>query len=185
MKNILMIVGSLRKNSFNRQLAGEIQSLIGPRARVEFLEYSSLPYMNQDLEFPPPAEVERVRAAVLAADGIWICSPEHNHNIPGALKNLLDWLSRPIGHRKGTSALRDKPMTFSCCAGKSAAIYVRSALKDLAQTVSASLVYDDGVGVSLDGAAFASDVLSLSDGLRLSLADQAEAFLAALPDKGI
>ena len=57
MKNVLMIVGSLRKNSFNRQLAKEIETILADRADVTYLEYSDLPYMNQDIESPVPDSV--------------------------------------------------------------------------------------------------------------------------------
>ena len=63
-KKVLLIVGSLRKNSFNRQLAQEIEKLINDRAEVSYLSFSDLPYMNQDIKFPAPKEVERVRREV-------------------------------------------------------------------------------------------------------------------------
>ena len=88
MPKVLMIIGSLRKGSFNRRMAGEIQKLIGDRADVTILEYADIPYMNQDIEFPAPAEVARVRKEVQDADALWICTPEYNGNIPGVLKNL-------------------------------------------------------------------------------------------------
>ena len=181
MKKILMIVGSLRKNSFNLRLAAEIESIVGERASFSYLNISALPYMNQDLEFPPPESVSRARSAVLEADGIWICSPEYNHSIPGVLKNALDWLSRPMNaDRKGGSAIRGKPVTFSCAAGRSGAGYVRPALRDFAEATSMRLVCGEGTGVSLDAEAYRSDILSLSGEIRAQLAAQAEEFLAAL-----
>ena len=70
MKKILMIVGSLRKQSFNRQLAQKIEAILGDRASVTYLEYWDIPYLDQDMEFPAPESVARVRAAVQEADGI-------------------------------------------------------------------------------------------------------------------
>ena len=64
MAKVLFIVGSLRKGSFNRQMAKEVEKIIGDRAKVSYLEYSDLPYMNQDIEFPAPEKVQRVRDAV-------------------------------------------------------------------------------------------------------------------------
>ena len=96
MKKVLMIVGSLRKNSFNYQLAKQVEQMLEGRAEVSFLFYADLPFMNQDIEFPTPESVARVRSAVQETDGIWIFSPEYNFQIPGVLKNLLDWLSRPL-----------------------------------------------------------------------------------------
>lgn len=93
---IVAIVGSLRKDSFNRQLALAAKAVVGSRADFEILDYSDVPLLNQDIEYPAPAPVKRVREAVKAADGVWIFTPEYNHFFPGVLKNLLDWLSRPI-----------------------------------------------------------------------------------------
>ncbi|MGI6151876.1 MAG: NADPH-dependent FMN reductase [Christensenellales bacterium] len=94
---IVAIVGSLKKWSYNRQLAMAAKNLIGNRADFELLEYSDVPFMNEDIEFPTPEPVKRVREAVKAADGVWFFTPEHNHYFPAALKNLIDWLSRPTG----------------------------------------------------------------------------------------
>ena len=54
MKKILFIVGSLREGSFNRQLAREAEQMIGARAEVTYLDYSDVPLINQDIEFPEP-----------------------------------------------------------------------------------------------------------------------------------
>ena len=87
MKKVLMIVGSLRKESFNLQLAKLAEEMLKDKTRVSILYYADLPFMNQDMEFPTPESVARVRQEVLAADGIWIFSPEYNYQIPGVLKN--------------------------------------------------------------------------------------------------
>ena len=96
MKKILFIVGSLREGSFNRQLAHEAEQMIGARAEVTYLDYKDVPLINQDIEFPEPAAVGRLRAAVKEADGIWVFTPEYNFSYPGHVKNLFDWLSRPL-----------------------------------------------------------------------------------------
>ena len=93
---ILAIVGSLRRDSFNRQLALAARELVGERAHFTLLPYADVPLFNQDEEYPAPAPVARVREAVLAADGLWFFTPEYNHTYPGVLKNLIDWLSRPV-----------------------------------------------------------------------------------------
>ncbi len=90
-------MGSLHKNGFNNQLAEEAKARIGDRAEVKFLNYADVPFFNQDEEFPNlPAAVAAARKAVVEADGVWIFSPEYNYSYPGVLKNLLDWLSRPL-----------------------------------------------------------------------------------------
>lgn len=69
-KNVLIAVGTLRKNGFNEQLAQRIEALLEGRANVSRLDYSALPLMNQDLEDPERAEVAAVREAVRQADGV-------------------------------------------------------------------------------------------------------------------
>lgn len=96
MKKVLLIVGSMREKSFNMQLARQAAELLRGKAEVSFLEYAEIPSMNQDIEFPVPEEIAWVRDEVRAADGVWIITPEYNYSYPGVLKNLLDWLSRPI-----------------------------------------------------------------------------------------
>lgn len=112
MKKILAIVGSLRKGSFNKQLALEAQKAVAGKAELEILDFQDVPLFNQDLEFPAPESVQRVRRLVKEADALWIFSPEYNHFFPGVLKNLLDWLSRPIS-AKEPQVLAGKPLALS------------------------------------------------------------------------
>lgn len=109
---IVAIVGSLRKESYNRQLALTAKEVLGDRAAFEILEYADIPFMNQDIEYPAPEAVRRVRAAVREADGLWIFTPEYNHSYPGVLKNLIDWLSRPIS-KEERQVLAKKPIAVS------------------------------------------------------------------------
>ncbi len=109
---ILAVVGSLRKNSYNRQLALLVKEAIGEKAEFEILDYEDIPFMNQDIEFPAPASIQRVREEVKAADAIWFFTPEYNHYFSGVLKNLLDWLSRPISKSEG-QVLAGKPTAIS------------------------------------------------------------------------
>lgn len=98
---IVAIVGSLRKDSLNRQLALKAGELISDRADFEILDYADVPMMNEDIEFPAPAAVARVREKIKSADGVWFFTPEYNHFFPGVLKNLIDWLSRPVSEDEG------------------------------------------------------------------------------------
>lgn len=109
---IIAVVGSLRKDSFNRQLALAARGALGDEAELELLDYADVPLLNQDLEYPAPEAVKRVRETVKAADGIWFFTPEYNHFFPGVLKNLLDWLSRPISQSE-PQVLAGKPAAIS------------------------------------------------------------------------
>ena len=110
--HILMIVGSLRKDSYNLQLALEAKKYIGDRAKVEILNYNDVPLFNQDIEFPAPEAVQFVREKVKKADAVWFFTPEYNHSYPGVLKNLIDWLSRPFNHEED-QVLSGKIATYS------------------------------------------------------------------------
>lgn len=109
---ILAIVGSLRKDSYNKQLAMTVQNVIGERADFEILDYNDVPFMNEDIEFPPPESVKRVREKVRQADAVWFFTPEYNHFFTGVMKNLIDWLSRPISENE-PQVLAGKPAVIS------------------------------------------------------------------------
>lgn len=109
---ILAIVGSLRQGSLNRQLAVAAGELLGERVDFEILEYADVPLLNQDMEYPAPEAVQRVRDKVKAADGIWFFTPEYNHYFSGVLKNLIDWLSRPVSKTEG-QVFSKKPAAIS------------------------------------------------------------------------
>lgn len=83
---IAAVVGSLRKASLNRQLAEAAAKLCSDDIVFEILDYQDIPFMNEDIEFPAPAAVKRLRAQLEEADGIWFFSPEYNHSYSGALK---------------------------------------------------------------------------------------------------
>ena len=95
---IAVVIGSLRKDSFNRKLALALAHLAPSDFTFEHLEIGDLPLYNEDLETSsPPAQWTRFRQQVYSADGILFVTPEHNRSIPGALKNALDVGSRPWG----------------------------------------------------------------------------------------
>lgn len=109
---IVAIVGSFSKDSFNRQLALKTQALIGERAEFMLLDFADVPLFDQDIETPAPEAVRRVREAVKAADGVWFFTPEYNHSFTGVLKNLIDWLSRPVSDTQ-RQVLSKKPAAVS------------------------------------------------------------------------
>lgn len=181
MKKVLMITGSLREKSFNRQLAVKASQLLAGKAEVSFLEYDSIPFMNQDIEFPTPQEIERVRSEVSNSDGIWFFTPEYNSSYPGLLKNLLDWLSRPVrpGGTRSETAVYGKKAAISGAAGKSAASCSRAKLTELLKFMSLELL-EQQVGISVSPESFQTNVLTLSKENEEALRKQAEAFLEFL-----
>ena len=183
-KKILFIIGSLRKKSFNRQLAAKCAEIFAETGDVEIktLDYSDVPFMNQDVEAVLPAAVSRVRAEVQAADALWIFTPEYNFAVPGVLKNLLDWLSRPLvpGDFSSGTAVAGKKVTFCGVGGKNATKNVRADLKKLLDFIRMEVVCGEGNGFSADVAAFQSDVLTLSDEDTAILRKQAEELLKTI-----
>ncbi len=94
---VAVLVGSLRKASFNRKLALALAKLAPPELSLEIVEIGQLPFYNDDDAAEPPAAWVEFRKAIKAADAVMFVSPEYNRSIPGALKNALDVGSRPYG----------------------------------------------------------------------------------------
>lgn len=94
---ILGIVGSLRKDSFNRRALKAAQELMPLGVSLALIELQEIPLYNQDTEMSPPAAVLEFKRRILAADGILFATPEYNYSVPGVLKNAIDWASRPYG----------------------------------------------------------------------------------------
>jgi chromate reductase len=97
MTKVAVIVGSLRRGSFNRQLAEALGKLARPRLDLQIVEVGDLPLYNQDDEAALPAPVIRFKAQVEAADAVLFVTPEYNRTFSAALKNALEWGSRPWG----------------------------------------------------------------------------------------
>jgi chromate reductase len=100
MLRILALSGSLRRESFNTRLLKCLPSLAPEGMKLELFHagLGEIPLFNEDLDTDPPlAPVARLRAAIRAADGLVISTPEYNQSLPGVLKNAIDWASRPHG----------------------------------------------------------------------------------------
>jgi NAD(P)H-dependent FMN reductase len=104
---ILVLVGSLRAASVNRQLAElAVESAPDGVTLRLFERLGELPFYNEDIDNEDVAEsVTALREVAAEADGALVVTPEYNGSIPGVLKNAIDWLSRPFGN----GALKDKP----------------------------------------------------------------------------
>lgn len=94
---IAVIVGSLRKDSFNRKLANALVELAPAEFSFKQLEIGDLPLYNQDDDDHPAEAVKRLKAEIVAAHAVLFVTPEYNRSIPGVLKNALDHASRPYG----------------------------------------------------------------------------------------
>lgn len=135
MKNIALIIGSLRKDSINRHYANAIVAeleKITSDMSVNEVRIADLPLYNQDFDEQTIDSYERVRQQLSQADGILIVTPEHNRTLPSALKNVIDIGSRPMGKSvwtgKTAAVVTASPGTYG---GINAAIDVRKVMQSL------------------------------------------------------
>jgi chromate reductase len=109
MPRVAVVNGSLRRDSINRRLALALINLATPRLALQLVQIDDLPIFNQDLEGSLPAAAARVKSEVKAADAVLLITPEHNRSISAAMKNVIDWCTRPFG----TTVLNGKPAAIA------------------------------------------------------------------------
>lgn len=95
---IAVVVGSLRRDSLNRQLANALARMAPPEFSFKQVQIDDLPLYNQDHDADQPAPVKRLKGEIAAAQGVLFVTAEYNRSIPGVLKNAIDNASRPYGH---------------------------------------------------------------------------------------
>lgn len=103
--NIGYLIGSLSSTSINRTLSKALVNLAPNTLNFNEIPIGNLPLYSQDYDENYPAEGTALKEAIEASDGLLIISPEYNRSIPGALKNAIDWASRPWG----TNSFARKP----------------------------------------------------------------------------
>jgi chromate reductase, NAD(P)H dehydrogenase (quinone) len=97
MAKIVGIAGSLRKASYNALLLRAASEVAPQGTEIELASIAEIPLFDQDeLDRKVPEPVARLKERVAAADGLLLVTPEYNHSLPGVLKNVIDWLSRPV-----------------------------------------------------------------------------------------
>lgn len=94
---VAVIVGSLRKGSVNRQFAEALAKIARPKLDLQIVEIGDLPLYNQDLEAELPASVSRFKQQIESADAVLFVTPEFNRTFSAAIKNAIEWGSRPWG----------------------------------------------------------------------------------------
>ncbi|AMY12095.1 FMN-dependent NADPH-azoreductase [Luteitalea pratensis] len=107
------LVGSLAKASLNRRLAGALVKLAPPELAMTEIPFSDLPFYSYDLDADFPAVARAFKQAINESDAVLFVTPEYNRSIPGALKNAIDWASRPYGSnaftRKASAIIGTSP----------------------------------------------------------------------------
>jgi chromate reductase len=142
---VLAISGSLRSGSHNRELLRLAAAAAPAGVEVELYDGLKLvpPYDADDDVDPRPAAVTELKDAIADADAVLFATPEYNSSIPGALKNALDWVSRPLLG----SPLRNKPVAvLSSSTGMFGAVWAQAELKKVLGAIGAR-VLDEAVTV--------------------------------------
>jgi chromate reductase len=136
---ILGISGSLRRDSHNTLLVRAAAELAADGVEVELWDgLKGVPPYDQDDEHgPAPAAVASFRQAVADAHAVLFATPEYNHSIPGALKNALDWVSRPLAE----SPFRDKPVAVvGSSTGLFGAVWAQAELRKVLAAMGAHVI---------------------------------------------
>ena len=97
--NVGYFVGSLAKNSINRKLSRALTRLAPPELQLTEIPFAELPHYSYDYDAAYPPVAESFKAAVSSVDAVLFVTPEYNRSIPGALKNAIDWASRPYARK--------------------------------------------------------------------------------------
>ncbi|MFK8331930.1 NADPH-dependent FMN reductase [Pseudomonas sp. BJa5] len=95
--SVAVIVGSLRKESFNRKVAHVLAELAPSSLKLKIIEIGDLPLYNEDIDVDPPAAYKAFREQLRNSDAVLFVTPEYNRSVPGVLKNAIDVGSRPYG----------------------------------------------------------------------------------------
>lgn len=156
-RDVAVLVGSLRKESYNRKIAHVLAKLAPATLKLSIVEIGQLPFYNQDSEeggSQPPASWVDFRKRIKAADAVLFVTPEYNRSVPAVLKNALDVGSRPYGQ----SAWSGKPgavvsVSPGAVGGFGANHHLRQSLVFLdVPTLQQPEAYIGGVGKLLDDA---------------------------------
>jgi chromate reductase, NAD(P)H dehydrogenase (quinone) len=160
-RTVAVIVGSLRKASFNRRMAHALAALAPANLRLGIVEIGALPLYDEDLEAETPAAWTSFRDAVRPADAVLFVTPEYNRSVPGALKNAIDVGSRPYGQsvwsRKPAAIVSVSPGGIG---GFGANHHLRQSLVFLDMPIlqqpeayigGAATLFDDAGGIASDG----------------------------------
>ncbi len=150
--NIVVIVGSLRKESYTLKIADALTRLAPDTLKLDVVTLHGISFFNQDMEATPPADWLAFREKIQKSDGVLFVTPEYNRSIPGVLKNAIDVASRP----PGKSSFLSKPIGLVGNApgqlgGVSAVKHLQNILPGISGPILAQPeVYLNGVGDAFD-----------------------------------
>jgi len=173
---ILAISGSLRRDSHSTGLLRAAEGLLGPSDELEvWTGLRAVPPYDQDDDVEPaPDAVAALREAVASADAVLIATPEYNSSVPGALKNDLDWASRPLA----TNSFRNKPVAvIGLSVGMFGGVWAQAELRRVLAAMGARVVEVE-VAVGRVHERFDRDGALTDDAVRLELEDALETLVA-------
>jgi len=175
---VLGISGSLRRDSYNRQLLRAAAQLLPPEAELVLFEgLKAIPPFDEDDEGAPTEAVTIWLQAIADADALLFATPEYNSSIPGHLKNAIDWASRPIA----TAALRNKPSAvIGASTGMFGAVWAQAELRKILGAAGARVIDRErpvtsaDEAFSADGTLVEQDLALELDGVLVELLDEAQ-----------
>lgn len=178
MTTVAVINGSLRKDSLNRKLVEAIAKLAQGRLDFQFIEIGDLPLYNDDLyEKEPPQTVQRFKREIEAADAVLFVTPEYNRSFTPAIKNAIDWGTRPFGQNSWEA----KPSAIlGASPGSLGASAAQNALKGLVTVIDTVLMGQPEVYFSYKPELFAPDGSVVDEKTKLFLekwVDRFEGFI--------
>jgi chromate reductase len=178
---ILAISGSLRRGSHNTSLLRAAEELLPPTDELVFWDgLKDVPPYDEDDELEAvPAAVAALREAVAGADAVLFSTPEYNSSVPGALKNALDWASRPVA----TNVFRSKPVAvIGSSSGMFGAVWAQAELRKVLAAMGAR-VAEVELAVGHATEKFDENGTLLDDDVRRQLEDALETLRAQVCDE--
>jgi|SRR5712672_3381639 len=150
--NVVVIVGSLRKESYTLKIANALTRLAPDTLKLNVVTLHDISFFNQDLEATPPADWLKFRETLQKSDGVLFVTPEYNRSIPGVLKNAIDVGSRPYGKSsflgKPTGIVSNSPGPLG---GVNAAKHLQNILPGISGPILGQPeIYLNGVGDAFD-----------------------------------
>ena len=173
--NIVVIAGSLRKDSFSLKIANALTKLAPGSLNLDVITPAGISFFNQDLEGAPPADWLAFREKLQKSDGVIFVTPEYNRAIPGVLKNAIDVASRPYGK----SSLNGKPVGIvSNSPGPLGGVSAAKNLQNVLPGISGPIMQQPETYLNAVGDAFDAEGNLAKDSLKGVLQAYVEAFAA-------
>jgi len=172
--HVLVLLGSLRRGSYNRMTFDAAVELAPPGMTFAEADLRSLPFYDDDLRlgsgYPPPAQ--QLRDAIASADGVLVVAPEYNHSVPPVLKNAVDWASRPPDQ-----PFKDKPVAImGASTGRFGTVRMQSHLRQSLVSLEAQPLVKPEVMVAFARTAFDGEGRLVDEKARAAIAAQLRTF---------